>query len=291
MTVMDNYVPSAFAEHAQATLPGCLYHYTTQTGVLGIVEKAELWATKIQYMNDATEFGLALSMAREELNRLFEISTSSSKKVACSSFQRSLSGLEDINIFAVCLCEDGDLLSQWRGYAGDNQGYAIGFDTHALTQAALPMGFTLGKCTYDRDLQQRNVNEAVAYCLEEEEAIPSRTNWAYHGPLADILFRCGAFFKDRSFSEEMEWRLLSPTVTFHESRIAFRAGRSMVTPYYALPIKHEGTLPIREIFIDPCPHIELAKSAVTALLMQHGLTGPLRGQQIAFGSKIPFRNW
>ena len=30
MTVMDNYVPSAFAEHAQATLPGCLYHYTTK---------------------------------------------------------------------------------------------------------------------------------------------------------------------------------------------------------------------------------------------------------------------
>ncbi len=65
--MMDDYVPPAFTEHFKTVPPEFLYHYTGQDGLLGIVEKAELWATKIQYMNDATEFGLALSMARDEL--------------------------------------------------------------------------------------------------------------------------------------------------------------------------------------------------------------------------------
>jgi hypothetical protein len=290
-TTMEDYVPAAFAEHFNTVPPEVLYHYTGQDGLLGIVGKAELWATKIQYMNDATEFGLALSMAHQELDGMFETSTLSEKKVACSKFKRSLFGLEDINIFAVCFCEEGDLLSQWRGYSGGNQGYSIGFDSNALAQAASRTRFTLGKCIYDRDIQRTIVNQAIAYCLEVELAIPSRAQWGFHGPLADILFRCGAFFKDAMFCEEKEWRLLSPTVTFRDDQLKFRVGRSTILPYYALPISTDGELPIQHIFIAPCPHIDLAKSAVTALLMRHGMLGPLRGQQIAFGSRIPFRNW
>lgn len=191
----------------------------------------------------------------------------------------------------MCFCEEGDLLSQWRGYAGGSQGYSIGFDLQALAQAASDKRFILGKCIYDSNVQRMIVKQAIEYCLQEELAIPSRTQWGFHGPLADMLFRCGAFFKDPSFCEEKEWRLISPTVMFRDGQLAFRVGRSMIMPYYALPIMHDGVLPIRHIFIGPCPHMDLAKSAVTALLIQHGMHGPLQGQQIALELKIPFRNW
>jgi hypothetical protein len=39
------YEPRAFAEHFNRSPPSVLYHYTGQSGLLGIVEKAELWAT------------------------------------------------------------------------------------------------------------------------------------------------------------------------------------------------------------------------------------------------------
>ncbi|HEY1270362.1 MAG TPA: hypothetical protein VGF08_00165, partial [Terriglobales bacterium] len=108
---------------------------------------------------------------------------------------------------------------------------------------------------------------------------------------AEILFRCGAFFKDSSFSEEKEWRLVSPTVDFWHERLRFRPGRSMLTPYYAVPVA-EGEAPlVRHIVVGPCPHMELAKSAVEALLMKHGLRGPLQGHRVALGSSVPFRNW
>jgi hypothetical protein len=65
----------------------------------------------------------------------------------------------------------------------------------------------------------------------------------------------------------------------------------MVTPYYALPIAEGEVSPVRHVIVGPCPHMELAKSAVEALLMQRGLRGPLLGQPVAFGSEVPFRNW
>ena len=76
------YEPEAFVAHFNAALPSILYHYTGQTGLLGIVESAELWATKIQYMNDATEFGLALGMARQELENIVNFSRHPSEKAA-----------------------------------------------------------------------------------------------------------------------------------------------------------------------------------------------------------------
>lgn len=192
----DEYVPPAFTEHFQAEPPDVLYHYTGQAGLIGIIEKAELWCTKVQYMNDATEFGRALDMARDRLDALIaEIPDGDagiSRRFACHAFRRSLDGLEEINLFAACFCENGDLLSQWRGYAGGGQGYAIGFNSDTLQRAT---EFKLGKCIYDPDLQHRIVEQAIQHCLDDALAVPSRTDWGFRGPLADILFRCGVFFK------------------------------------------------------------------------------------------------
>jgi len=33
-----------------------LYHYTTQSGFMGIVSNKEIWATHTQYLNDSKEF-------------------------------------------------------------------------------------------------------------------------------------------------------------------------------------------------------------------------------------------
>ncbi|HKM82127.1 MAG TPA: DUF2971 domain-containing protein, partial [Candidatus Acidoferrum sp.] len=238
---MTDYMPPAFAEHFETVPPDVLHHYTGQTGLLGIVERAEMWCTKVQYMNDATEFGLALDMARKRLVQIQEEleaegsdrSSANGKIIACVEFHRSLDGLEHINLFAACFCEDGDLLSQWRGYAGGSHGYAIRFDTEMLQRAVRPNGFTLGKCIYDTDIQREIVEQAIHHCLDDELAIPSRSRWGGHGPLADILFRCGVFFKEPSFAEEKEWRLVSPTIMFHNERLEFRSGRSMITPYYS----------------------------------------------------------
>jgi hypothetical protein len=283
------YEPPTFAEHCRCSPPDVLYHYTGQAGLLGIIGKAELWATKIQYMNDATEFGLALSLARQHLDVIIDSTGHSTEKALAVELRESLRGLEDINIFPVCFCEKSDLLSQWRGYAG-NQGYSLAFCTNALMQVTAGGNFLLGRCIYDQTLQRKIVGEAVAHCLEQALMFPTNRTFGFHGPLADILFRCGVFFKDVSFVEEQEWRLVSPTIMFHDKRLKFRPGNSTITPYLALDLS-EGAFPIIYVVVGPCPHMELSKSAVTSLLMQRGNRGPLSAQPIAFASAIPFRNW
>ena len=58
---------AAFAEHLEQPIPEFLYHYTSQDGLLGIIESRSLWATNISYMNDATEFGLSVRLIRDRL--------------------------------------------------------------------------------------------------------------------------------------------------------------------------------------------------------------------------------
>ena len=48
-------------------LPEILYHYTSQTGLKGMLNKKTIWASKIHYLNDSKEFALALKLARNEL--------------------------------------------------------------------------------------------------------------------------------------------------------------------------------------------------------------------------------
>jgi hypothetical protein len=286
-----SYEPQAFTGHFQKPPPDVLYHYTAQVGLRGIVENTELWATKIQYMNDTTEFGLALRMMRQELEGVINNSRRSSEKATAAQFRHSLAGLEDINICAVCFCEDGDLLSQWRGYAGGGHGYAIGFDVDVLMQIADRSNFTLGRCIYDAETQRNIVQQVVTHCIQNEVDFTANRRWGFHGPLADLLFRYGVFFKDSSFADEQEWRLVSSPILYNDDRLRFRTGSSMITPFYALSITHEEGLPIRKITVGPCPHMEQSIFAVTSLLMRHGIKGPLNGQQVAFASAIPFRNW
>jgi hypothetical protein len=193
------YEPPAFVEHFEKSPPDVLFHYTGQTGLLGIVEKSELWATKIQYMNDATEFGLPLGLARQHLETIINSTHHTGEKSAAVALLESLKGIEDINLFAACFREGADLLSQWRGYAGGQHGYAIGFSTDALMQIADRDKFTLGRCIYDSAIQQKIVQEAVAHCINNEISLTVDRRLGFHGPLADILFRCGIFFKDSSF--------------------------------------------------------------------------------------------
>lgn len=40
----------------------------------------------------------------------------------------------DIATFVICFSENGDLLSQWRGYADNGRGVTIGFDYNTLQE-------------------------------------------------------------------------------------------------------------------------------------------------------------
>jgi hypothetical protein len=49
--------------------PSTLYHYTSQKGLLGIIEKGEIWATDILYLNDTMEYKYAVNLFSEKIEK------------------------------------------------------------------------------------------------------------------------------------------------------------------------------------------------------------------------------
>jgi hypothetical protein len=126
------FLPPSF-DKFRGPLPRFLYHYTGLDGLLGIVEKSELWATNVNYMNDATEFRIALKMTAEKLSKEANYAPSNSqrKQTACT-LKKEITHIEERRISAICFCSNGDLLSQWRGYSGRSYGFSVGFNPESL---------------------------------------------------------------------------------------------------------------------------------------------------------------
>ena len=117
---------SRFDRHVSRKPPACLYHYTDQPGLLGITHSWHIWATKIQYLNDMSEFSLALSMAKQYLEEAAAMKRYARHKWYVGMLLRSVESIERINIFVASFSENRDSLSQWRAYGGENSGFAIG---------------------------------------------------------------------------------------------------------------------------------------------------------------------
>ncbi len=115
-------------------VPQTLYHYTSQQGLIGIVSADELWATDIRYLNDSSEFTYAVQLAYKALREWKHTDLAyyqAFRKLAEERLRESGS-----SILVASLSEEGDLLSQWRGYCSPGPGFAIGFNGRYLATVA-----------------------------------------------------------------------------------------------------------------------------------------------------------
>lgn len=281
-----------------------LYHYTDQNGFMGIINSCELWATKIQYLNDSNEFFLAITLANGILDEMIAKEKDERIKLRLNRFISNLKGIRNLNLCVCSLSEEGDLLSQWRGYSKQQGGYSIGFDSDALTLLLQSQGFRLGKCVYEKDAQEYLVQDVINRSLvryqdmdEPEPDVliyPSDSTRFFINELSLIA----PLIKDISFSEEKEWRILSDGgITFGNLR--FRAGISMLIPYYGISLRPDFWNLIRQVIVGHTPHPELAHSSTSAFLV--GKFREVSKDMPPFSiqpdvapvknSSIPYRSW
>lgn len=276
--------------------PDILYHYTTQAGLLGILESNSLWATKIHYLNDASEYQLALDLASDVLESLLkgEKGTKNRRKIRCL-----LDNLRTIERMNVCVCSfsaQRDLLSQWRAYGGQTGGYSIGFHTAHVKEVGSSQDFALVQCVYDPVEQRRLVEQIVIDSLEVDfNTVPSRVEPTR--PRTIIALRTGGDFamnfarlapviKSRAFHEEAEWRLIS-TKGVSIKDMSFRPGRSMLTPYIPICLGTDKAAYLEAVTVGPTPHVELASLSTQSLLAHWGVAQPVK----VYSSEAPYRDW
>lgn len=279
---------ATFEAHLQRAPPQWLHHYTTQAGLLGIVSDGALRATKIQYMNDATELQLALDLATSRAKARLQDTNDTDAKLA--ELPRRLHSISRTNVFVTCFCEDGDLLSQWRGYAGANQGYSITLKAAVLLERIREAGFKIGQCIYDPAIQSKIIDELVTDSLTFNTPLDCAS--AFERALLSI----GAFFKHQTFVDESEWRAVSDVTDIRMGTVNFRVGQSMLVPYRSVDLGAGSTSAIWGAVVGPCPHPDLSHSAIQMLFMKNAL-GMQPGSPWAINqpavkkSSIPYRNW
>lgn len=285
---------------AQPEPPGLLYHYTDSGGLKGILENLCIWATDVQFLNDAQE----LQFGR---NELYEALGEYAKEIApegtpegsaeCSRaaiVMGARSYIEEGNSaqlsgyfspYVACFCEEGDLLSQWRGYASGG-GYAIGFKSEALRQVALidprtgnqapsMMGseVNLIRVTYGPDAISEMVSSVIGKIAPRPQA---HSGVHGHYQAGTVVIPALARIKHEAFREEREWRLL----TAPESAVAeFRTSGLGLVPYLTLKIDSAA---IQEVVVGPGSHMNLRLEGVRRLLKKLELSRVVRRSEAPF---------
>jgi len=205
--------------------------------------------------------------------------------------ERSFDGL------GFCLSEDGDLLSQWRGYADDARGVSIGFK-HSYLQALQATrdtdaaGFSIYKVEYEQEkhdegveptyrelrrliddgaFKTRGTRSLLDVRTPEEVAADDKQIEQAH---TSLLYKLLGLFpklyelKAPAFREEREWRLVSIFSGADTDSCQFRASGGRIVPYRAFELKQLTASPVAEVVLGP--RHETPPQVVQSLLKQGG---------------------
>jgi hypothetical protein len=106
-----------------------LYHYTNAAGLRGIFESQQLWFTDYRHLNDPSEFLHGLEFARDVARRLKTGKDERAKFFLdqfIANFRRETFD-KGFEFYIASFSRDRNDLGQWRAYADNGQGFAIGF--------------------------------------------------------------------------------------------------------------------------------------------------------------------
>ncbi|MCG7570563.1 DUF2971 domain-containing protein [Pseudoalteromonas sp. CNC9-20] len=97
-----------------------IYHYCGSEAFMGIVKSRQLWASDITKLNDPSE-------KMQGYDTIQSLVKKYSDPGSFTFFNQAISG-----VYVCSFSKVDDLLSQWRGYADDGEGFSLGFDRDAL---------------------------------------------------------------------------------------------------------------------------------------------------------------
>jgi hypothetical protein len=273
-----------------------LFHYTGAAAIRGILQSGRLWASGAQYMNDWMEVVYGYDIIMTGLRELVEKNKLPNRSRTVFKDVLQLMQSPDspfIDAYFIAFCEKGNLLSQWRAYAG-TQGFAIEFDPLVvageltLTTQAPARNLRLAKIEYDPRQQSKNFRQLI----EELRDTIEETQLTHSGEASSfptlveftrmVLSSWAATVKHPGFEEEQEWRVIfQPLITAEEKYLSTTEfvvrleGPEFVTHVEFMPDakvlgKRGHLLPIKSIVCGPNVPLRTANRALEILLRNNG---------------------
>ena len=205
------------------------------------MKRSELWATDARFLNDAQELKYAWDTFRSTLAERAAEETEYSE-----AYQAELESIKSVKaenldamefrVFATCLSELQDDVPQWRSYASDGRGVALGFDLKSIQMLHVPyFHHTPGDLTHARatvsgtntqvDVTWGALLAKVGYGDAARETAIGNEIWQIEqlcstndvGNLSQRMYNCIhripiqlanlALVKHEGFKSEQEWRI------------------------------------------------------------------------------------
>ena len=279
--------------------PQLLYHYTDAQGLLGMLKTHRLWASNRRFMNDPTETQYAATLIRtlldsDETARYVakQIKDEKLREVILDKVREGVSQnltayLDFDEHYLACFCENGDLLSQWRGYGSVGGGYALGFEARALgvvfyTNQQKPEP-VLRRCLYNQKEQKkwsrewiRFIADWVTLCCETPPGQKAPNDycdlgWSSFSWFLSESLRC---FKHPAYKEEREWRVIQFGTAPTGARAVepnFRAARRGIVEYIELDLlSAKDRLPLQTINYGPTLDANVSDQSLKLLCQGKG---------------------
>lgn len=231
-----------------------IYHYCDNKKMANILASKTLRMCDITKSNDYGEVKLFFPGILDALQDeymidpfVLEYEGEYDEKAFNGLLQREYDFLEHefnkggVTNFVVCFCEEGDVLSQWRGYANDGKGCSLGFSIDELRNYCSKYNniITLEPVEYKTSEQMdeiiikkaRKILCTMKNMQEElkEEFISANTNektdkllgFYFHQMIVAVLMD-SLKYKDMSFNEEKEWRMYFKQQIYKDPKHIYR---------------------------------------------------------------------
>lgn len=272
---------------------GGYFHYTSLDVCLEIIKKKdnahEMWASHLAFLNDKMEFNDGYQLIKEtlknrekDLERANELKSYIDRFLSDDSFNPGINA----NYYILCFCRNGDLLSQWK-YYGRDSGIAIEFDLNNCIFS----GFTTYKegeknffqkkpvdVFYDKteklNIINENIDKIITTYNEQEDHKCDMRNLYF-----TRLMSIAAFFKDDSFKEEQEARLVfrplwrkRDEIDSVKNLIHYRSNNGKIIPYMKIKMKpkDEKENIIKSLTVGPGRNQELIFQALIHYASKNG---------------------
>lgn len=279
--------PARVATVDDRPLPDRLAHYTTLAGLQGILDHGQFWASNVSFLNDSRELLHGLEASVQAVKALSSTARTGPWLKSLRRASKRLSEGELPNTYAVCFCGSSDVLSQWRGYGGSEQGVAMVFDRQALAARMAAKKAALYPVVYGKV----KIESTISRALEEELAHLSRSaealTWSEEARDAEAyraMCRLLPQFKHAGFRDERELRFVVQQEQVR-TNVCFRPARNVLVPYLKLLDPDGAPLPLTSVIVGPGRDQDLTVHSLEIFLKHEGYASTKVRK-----SNVPFRS-
>jgi len=235
-----------------------IYHYCPTQAFIDIITSKTLWLSAFYTLNDKTERSWGYLMFEKAITEL--------ERDADTKFIEKIRRLvHEAYLHALLMIGSFDVISQWRAYADDGRGFAIGFRSKLLQAPSKKL-----RVLYDEEHQLQELLGNLKHVHDHEKSIGFKYDEKFEFHLFGLACDLIAY-KHPSFREEQEIRLVHLAGLHPKGRIIplgaidpegkrlseplktrFRQRNGVLVPYVAMDYTNNGQLaPVKEVVLGP----------------------------------------